>query len=1002
MKKAEIVTGAGMDLLSAPDKTPGGRMVDLLNMDPDSLGALHSRDGFQEVSSGLGEVKCIYRSGENRYVVDSGSLRYGYDSSSVIFVGLDQNPTRIASYAGFSWLMNRSAQLRLENSRVANMGIRAPGSAPRAVVGSPSGALLDDFELGGTRWDVYLVTGNLRKTPERRAIYYDAGTVSISDGSKTITGTGTNWDSSFKLLFMRIYAPDGQSVLYDVVLENVTGPTAAEAVTEMKHTLSGLKYEIYDWVDVFQYDTSNKLSGTSSFRVDLNPPGTWSIQATFDTPRDLTIGGKALDTDFMRLRFYADKPSAIEQLSVILIDSERRYALAIVDGSLLNQALFSWNYLRIPRAMDEKAILGANPEFWKLSEARTQAIEAGDAAKAENIARQMASLYNRAMALTPSFSARMGIEELGQTLSFDWSRIVEARFSIIARDACTVHFDRAEFIGGEAAPLEGVYRYWVTFENALGHESAPSPASQEVKVSNEPVTLENVVVSQDPQVVRRRIYRSGGTLIRPVRVGTIWNNYETTFQDKTSDREAQTENIEPPWDADPPPAASGIAGPFFGRMVAWGVAQHPARLYWSETAKPWSWPGSRDGFEGNWVDVGGDDDPIMAVTVQSNTLRIYKARSIWRIAGDPDSADPEPVVQGIGAAGPYAVAQAIGVDYFASLDGVYRFTGDVAHPVSLRIDPLFRGRWVQPHPGIPAVPPLRREAFQNLYLAYSGRTLFVCGQDELSRGVLLVYREDKDEWYRFSLPGFAVPTAASYEGFGAAPAWLVAGGGKIWALRSHLEADIGGSMPIYVQALLYPGTDSGAQASWQEVSFDFKGGPVVAKALFSDGSVVDLGVLNSASRTTLPLRIPQTGGKMSPLAGIRLEGDITRRFSLFAFYLFFLVEPSLSQQFDSGPLPLPTDSMIEQVEIAYRGNPGPLVKIYTDLPGGDFAERASFSLEGAASRRQVRRDVAVDARSFRVFLEAQGAPFQVYSLRVKIRPYAVYLNPGESWSSGAF
>lgn len=1008
MKLTHQIVGGGIDLITAPEKVGQGRLTDVVNFEPDSVGVLHSRPGLEVIAQGLQRPTYIYRSGDNRYAVDSGSLRYGANLSAVVAVGLDSGPTKITSYAGYSWLMNRSAQLLLENHRAMSMGVRGPSVPPRVVLGGQLTSLVSDFDSLADRWEVWYASANTRRLPKLRRVYYSAGLVSGTSGLTTVTGIGTEWTGDFRNLYIDIYNPDGETIFLTAAIDEVTSATEIQLAMELTESFSGRRYEIYDWVDVFQFDTSNKLYGDASLRVDLNPPGTWSIEKEFRPPLDLGIPNdsgqsKAMPTDFLRLAFYVDRPTAIDQISISFTDSSKKTVTAVIDGSLLNQSMFSWNHLRVPRSLDEKAILGANPEYWRLAEARAAAIEAGDAAAAENLARQMNAIFSRAMALTPSFSSRMGIEELDKTASFNWNEVIAARISVVARESCTIHLDRCEFVGGEQAPLEGSYRYWVTFENDKGHESSPSPASEPIDVSNEPVTLIHVPVSTDPGVVRRRIYRSGGTLMRPVRVGTIWNNSDTTFVDRTPDAEARLMNIEPPWDTDPPPRGSGICGPFFGRLVAWGVAEHPARLYWSETAKPWSWPGSGDEFEGNWVDVGGDDDPIVEVVAQSNTLRIYKQRSIWRISGDPDKSDPEVVISGIGVAGPYAVAPGMGVDFFLGSDGVYRFDGDSIVRISNRIQPIFSGRHVSVHPQIPALPPLDPERLSAACMKYFGGTLMLGAATVGGEGVLLVWKEDKNEWFRMTLPGGLVPTALSYEMYGAAPSWLIGAPGFVYAPRYHLESDSGTRINVALQTALLSPRDSTTTAIWKEVEVDFSGRDVVVKGLFSDGMVLDFGTLSSDSRTVTRFAVSPPDGRESELIGLRLEGQIDRRFSIYAIYLHFIVEARKGKSFDSGPINLSDASALESIELDVTARTGLALHVFSDLPDGLVQQRVQVQIPPMPGRAVLRRDVSgVDGRVFRIKAVAHSGEFQIHSLRIRVRPYAMYLSDGEKWLLGPF
>lgn len=65
---------------------------------------------------------------------------------------------------------------------------------------------------------------------------------------------------------------------------------------------------------------------------------------------------------------------------------------------------------------------------------------------------------------------------------------------------------------GGVGVLTGSYTYKVTFRNSVtGHESDPSPASNILTITTRQINLNNIPVSSDPQVDRKKLYRTTGT-----------------------------------------------------------------------------------------------------------------------------------------------------------------------------------------------------------------------------------------------------------------------------------------------------------------------------------------------------------------------------------------------------------------------------------------------------------------------------------------------------------
>jgi hypothetical protein len=232
---------------------------------------------------------------------------------------------------------------------------------------------------------------------------------------------------------------------------------------------------------------------------------------------------------------------------------------------------------------------------------------------------------------------------------------------------------------GGAGVISGLLRYYVTFVNADGHESNPSPISAEYTATTETVAVTVPAGSADYPI--RRIYRLGGGLEDAFLVGELSTG--TVFDDNYPNDAAIRDNITLEENHGPPPAGLG-AVVYGARIVVWDEE----RLYWTPIDTPWYFPPD------NTLPIGDTGDKIVTVTRKGNSLRIYKQRSIACLYGDPDDlsgALEEGKVTSIGIVGPLAWAEDGPMDYIFSGDGVYRFDGNAAVKVSAELDPLFDG-----------------------------------------------------------------------------------------------------------------------------------------------------------------------------------------------------------------------------------------------------------------------------------------------------------------------
>jgi hypothetical protein len=285
----------------------------------------------------------------------------------------------------------------------------------------------------------------------------------------------------------------------------------------------------------------------------------------------------------------------------------------------------------------------------------------------------------------------------------------------------------------------GAYRYYLTFMSSdLTLESNPSPVSNVSSVVSQPMALRipGVDGPTDARVGFLNVYRTGGTMSAPYRVGSIpvtltgtWSPTTTypvgttvsynpvgngsgaflytaiaantnaepdtatadwtqvIFVDSMSDLTATDNGQTMPIAHDGPPACAGIIGPFLSRLYSWSDAAHKNRLYYTPADLPQYW--NTDPQVGDWFDVGQDDENIVWCTIHSNLLVIYKERSIWVLIGDPLTGQIEQMYDGFGLVNAFALASAGQIDYFVGPGGLNVFDMAQVHAISGNILPLF-------------------------------------------------------------------------------------------------------------------------------------------------------------------------------------------------------------------------------------------------------------------------------------------------------------------------
>ena len=545
---------------------------------------------------------------------------------------------------------------------------------------------------------------------------------------------------------------------------------------------------------------------------------------------------------------------------------------------------------------------------------------------------------------------------------------------------------------GGPGNLTGDLTYYVTFSTDDDHETNPYPVGAFVGVSSQQVELTNIPIG-GAGVTKRHIYRIGGSLENAYRVATIHDNVTTTHTDNLPDTDAIVAGIILEPDHDPPPQAAGLAGPYNSRLIAYDIVGYPNRLAWTKVNRPWYFPAS------NYTPVGDSGERILAVTLKSNQLWIYKERSIWRMVGDFEDfqGEIESTYSVVGLAAPKGVASYGAVDFIVTTAGIYRFNGDTAVEVSQDIRPIFLGETVS---------------------FGSGAVLPGIDLANISKCCLAIYRNQL--WFSYPRVGQSVNTnTAVYDiasgrwfqdrrGFDA----LYWDGAKLWGGISNgmhaLEegtTDNGQPIPcVFHSRYWHLGAPDNPKHFVELVVEHNTGGQnVTVKLFYNNGAIEEpLATINSTQWTRSIIPLGGGNGTNAFNAALVLDGNFLTQVEIYRMALVYHVQPRqtrsvLTEAFDFN---FPYLKEADEVEIDAAINDSLTVKIWSDGTGGDVVvvENRTVPYSPGAGRRvyQVPFLQRRYGRIWRIQLQS-NQPFQVWEARLHMRIVPVQVAGSQAW-----
>jgi hypothetical protein len=568
-------------------------------------------------------------------------------------------------------------------------------------------------------------------------------------------------------------------------------------------------------------------------------------------------------------------------------------------------------------------------------------------------------------------------QRVGTTANKDWGTVAALQIVFSALDDTRIRFGKWDVVGstdGSELPEGNGFRWYYTYTTDDGHESNPSPISDPLNLTRQPAKLTDIDVSGDDQVTGINIYRTGDVLQAVYRVNGD-KQPQTDYIDNNGNTQIATDPgiiLENDND-DPPSGATGLAGPYLGRLYAW----RGARMYWTKVLRPYAFR-NPDGEDGAWSDVGnttGDD--IQAMIPHTKSMWIYKKRSIWILYGDAELSGGEVdlVIDNFGIPNPNCVYPGAGGDWIIANDGVYFFNGASATKYSDKVDKIFKGQGFTSASGVVLTGIDKTKAA----IGYTGDQVLAS-----YGGGTLVLNLSSGNWVHDSRKF----TSFYYDGD------FLAGqdDGTVLALSNEAGGD--------VLALVYeksfnaglPDTDK----NWEDFTIDSEGGLGVE-------AILDFGVgggLGFAGGGRSKLQFNGGFGDRSRSVTIALTGSGFTE--VFGMWLNYWVHAREGLSFDTSPVSFGESGLkrVREIRVDIENSGSASVTLQTDNPGGALITRQVASI-ASGSRRMTNLVWSTDFGGYLFRWVFSAGDLRVYEMWALIELIGTFLKgaQGEFWSS---
>lgn len=218
--------------------------------------------------------------------------------------------------------------------------------------------------------------------------------------------------------------------------------------------------------------------------------------------------------------------------------------------------------------------------------------------------------------------------------------------------------------------FSGTYKYRVAFVSKYGFISNAGPASSAVTATDKGgFELTKIPLSTDPQVIKRRLYRTVANGSVYLFLDEIPDNITTTYTDIIADGSLGNET--PPLAGDfsldnSPPPKGGIVAQWKRTVFIAGDPQNPESLYFSDDDQPESFP---------LINEFVLDSKITAMYETYSNLVIETETGKYQIIGDNPDFSLNKIIEGVGCVGRRAAGSARRSGYTVDRDGMRIYDG---------------------------------------------------------------------------------------------------------------------------------------------------------------------------------------------------------------------------------------------------------------------------------------------------------------------------------------
>lgn len=753
------------------------------------------------------------------------------------------------------------------------------------------------------------------------------------------------------------------------------------------------------------FDAADKKEGTHSLKCVFTDAGVYTVQRTGLALNLNLVGGQtADDDDLFRIWVKVDDFKQIVAVNLVIdvsvgstFDSD--YYQVRLPRRKIRKAKGSWVLLEIRRLASDQDILLVDPD-----EVQTGFLRS--IINAPIVDRESGEFGDLPIAARTAISQNtLAFERVGTTAGRDWSTVTGIRLEIEADGSTTCRFDDMDVFGSVSGRIEGKrIQFYYTYVTADGQESDHSPASTATKFKRRSADVA-LIASGEAQVTGIHVYRTGGTLGAVYRVTeTAEANTTHSFIDTSKDSTVTALGLIMETDHDDPPAAAGLIGPFFGRLIAFSSAANLNRFWWSAVNRH-HFPNADSATTGNWADIGDKNTAILQMTQHNRILYAYKADSIYRIVGDPDGQeggiDKTQVKMGIVG----ARAVCVGDDgiYFVSQEGVYRFNGDSAVKISQKIDPIFKGVTTTLATGI-TVPGIDSTNKGLAAIEYIQGRLYVSypASGSSSNDVMVVCDLATNRWYR-DTRGYS---SLYYDG-------SILRGGTNGGTVQQLETgttDAGSNIAVIYHSKDIDCGIPDALKTFEDLIIEADtGGATLTVVVYRDNgtSTVTLptSTISGSGRTVFRLQLDAEGeGVQARNIAVRITGSLSAEAVIYGIFLHYYPEARTANSFDTDEAALGGNggvTITRGLRLDLENAGAVTARVYSDLPGNSMTVRDTLTYALGTGRRVISQPFTSNAQysGFRHRVVLDGAGFQLYGAEIEYKVVGDYILANELWSS---